>query len=317
MAEKHWALLDITSKKYVTGFEFILTTDVPCHLFMRWTLIVPKQHSIPVYRRGLAMHADKYFCFDVYTDNEQKEDGDTLIHTFHKKNWPICQTRYFYFHGNINGIASPSTTAIFEKHRTEEHKMYEKQYTAHSETGWCPLEKPTWPEVHDGSAVFGYETTARLYLWAAVTAAPLYYIRRVFLRFDTSDLPADATIIKATISIYAYTKRDWGNPEMHLVSGSGLGQDFSADDYLSLLANTALRAPVMDVTDIVLNAYNDFELNAKAMEEISLTQRTIFGVKTSFDNNNEIPIDGSKETMLEFGGSADGHPPKLEVWYVR
>ena len=68
------------------------------------------------------MHADKYFCFDTYTDNQQKEAGDTLIHTFIKKNWPICQTRYFYFHGTIDGAPSPSTTAIFKKHQLEAEK---------------------------------------------------------------------------------------------------------------------------------------------------------------------------------------------------
>lgn len=65
------------------------------------------------------MHADKYFCFDVYEDNEQEEAGDTITHTFIKPDWPVCQTRFFYFHGRIDGEPSPSTTAIFKQHHAE------------------------------------------------------------------------------------------------------------------------------------------------------------------------------------------------------
>lgn len=117
MAKQYWALLDIQQTAIAGGFQIVLTTDVPCHLFMRWTTTIPQQHSIPVYRRGLAMHADKYFCFDAYKDNEQEEANDTTTHTFIKVDWPTCETRYFYFHGTISGEPSPSTTAIFKKHR--------------------------------------------------------------------------------------------------------------------------------------------------------------------------------------------------------
>lgn len=116
MAKKYWALLTIAVTFSADVGTIILTTDVPCHLFMRWTLIVPQQHSIPVYRRGIAMHGDKYFCFDTYEDNEQEEAGDTIAHTFIKPDWPVCQTRYFYFHGRIDDDPSPSTTAIFRQH---------------------------------------------------------------------------------------------------------------------------------------------------------------------------------------------------------
>lgn len=62
------------------------------------------------------MHGNRYFCFTVYTDNEQEEEGDTYIHTFIKHDWPDCQTRYFYFVGERFGLPSPSTSPVFEKH---------------------------------------------------------------------------------------------------------------------------------------------------------------------------------------------------------
>ena len=147
MPKKYWALLDIQQVVIPHGFKLTLTTDVPCHLIMRWTLIVPQQHKIPVYRRGIALHTDKYFCFDTYTDNQQKEAGDTLIHTFIKKNWPICQTRYFYFHGTIDGEPSPSTTAIFKKHQVEAKKeTMMPLFNSLEPQSFRPLISDTWAD---------------------------------------------------------------------------------------------------------------------------------------------------------------------------
>jgi len=100
-----------------TGYKIVIQTDIDCHLWMRWTTIKPQEHFTPTIKRGMVFNLKKYFCFDAYTDNEQEEAGDTTEHTFIKEPWPSCQTRFFYFHGEISGVASKSTTPIFEKHR--------------------------------------------------------------------------------------------------------------------------------------------------------------------------------------------------------
>lgn len=107
----------VTPELIPEAFRLIATTDILCHLYMRWTLKKPRIHDIPVFRRGLQMHGDRYFCFTVYKDNEQEEAGDTLVHTFIKPNWPYCQTRYFYFWATVATIPQPSTSAIFKLHR--------------------------------------------------------------------------------------------------------------------------------------------------------------------------------------------------------
>jgi hypothetical protein len=65
------------------------------------------------------MHGDLYICFTAYHDNEQEEAGDTLVHTFIKVDWPVCQTRYFYFYGSIAGEMCVSTSAVFALHKEE------------------------------------------------------------------------------------------------------------------------------------------------------------------------------------------------------
>lgn len=119
MAVDKWFMSSIEQILTATGYKIIIQTDVPSHLWMRWTLTPPKEHLTQRTKRGLPLMLEKYYCFDVYEDNEQEEDGDTLEHTFIKEPWPVCETRYFYFHGEIAGVASKSTTTIFKKHRKE------------------------------------------------------------------------------------------------------------------------------------------------------------------------------------------------------
>ena len=112
-----WSIESIEQIRTDTGYKIIVTTDVPCHLYMRWTTVKPQEHIIPVERRGLYLHSDKYFCFVAWHENEQEEEGDTITHTFIKEPWPICETRYFYFSGTVSGQPSKSTSPIFTKHR--------------------------------------------------------------------------------------------------------------------------------------------------------------------------------------------------------
>lgn len=111
-----WYLKTITQTRTASGEQFVLVTDVPCHLWLRYSFIEPKKHTIPVERRGLPLREDLYFCFDSYLDVEQVEPGDTLIHTIIVEPWPYCQERWYYFHGEIAGVPSPSTTPVFYKH---------------------------------------------------------------------------------------------------------------------------------------------------------------------------------------------------------
>ena len=107
---------DVAPFRIPDGVKLVVTTDIPSHLFMRWSLHVPRSHTIPIQRRGVWHYADRYFCFTVYEDNEQEEAGDTLIHTFLKVPWPICQCRYFYFWGKVGDTVCVSDTPCFQLH---------------------------------------------------------------------------------------------------------------------------------------------------------------------------------------------------------
>ncbi len=111
---------DITFVPSDTGVRIIVTTDVACHVWLRVTLQQPWVHKQASYIRGLAIQDDVRFCFVTYHDNEQFEDGDTLIHTFYKTDWPVCTTKWFYPFASIGGSFVVSTGPFFEYHNTGE-----------------------------------------------------------------------------------------------------------------------------------------------------------------------------------------------------
>lgn len=112
----NWCIIKIEYYPTPGSVTIVVTTNTLCHLFMRWTIAEPQQHKIPRLRRGLFIFDDKRFCFVAYHENEQLEPGDTLVHTFIKGNWPVCQTRWFYFIGTRAGEQQPSTSPIFKYH---------------------------------------------------------------------------------------------------------------------------------------------------------------------------------------------------------
>lgn len=112
----YWAPIKEVEAPWSDTVTIVVTTESACHLYMRWTLEPPLKHKISRVVRGITLSTETRYCFVAWHENEQIEDGDTLVHTFVKPNWPICQTRYFYFIGSKQRIESPSASPIFFYH---------------------------------------------------------------------------------------------------------------------------------------------------------------------------------------------------------
>lgn len=113
MAIYYWFLRSFTEYAYKEAYHITLVSDTYCHLWLRWSFNPPQTHPRAREFRGLAVMGDVYYCFTAYHDIEQDEAGDTLTHTFTVPNWLANQIRWFYFHGEISAVASPSTSPIF------------------------------------------------------------------------------------------------------------------------------------------------------------------------------------------------------------
>ncbi len=108
-----WYLTGISERVTIETLTVTLVTDVPCHLWCRQTIDPPHVHLLATTLRGVTTKNDPYYCFDAYHDLEQIEPGDTLEHTFILTQFLENTTRYYYFHGQIAGVNSLSTSCIF------------------------------------------------------------------------------------------------------------------------------------------------------------------------------------------------------------
>lgn len=97
----HFSVLSISQNITPEGVIIVATTDVPAHIYMSWTVEPPWVHRREVIRRGVPFMDAAYWCFIHYRQLEQIEQGITHDHTFFLTDWPICQTRWFYFFGQI------------------------------------------------------------------------------------------------------------------------------------------------------------------------------------------------------------------------
>jgi len=109
----HFSIRDTVPAHTHADNTVTMTSDVPCHLWLRWTHVPPRIHRQPVLKRGLWKNDDVRFCFDVYQDLEQDEPGDTTEHTFTFSPCVDCFSFWYYTWGYINGVLSPSTSVIF------------------------------------------------------------------------------------------------------------------------------------------------------------------------------------------------------------
>ena len=111
-----WACLTIRYIPTEYDVTAVATTDVPCHLWARWSENEPQFHKKSYIIRGQITPWGLRICFTSYQDLEQLEPGDTLTHTFYWDDWVYCITRWFYLYGTIGGLKSPSTSGIFKYH---------------------------------------------------------------------------------------------------------------------------------------------------------------------------------------------------------
>jgi len=115
-AISNWAATDVVTEYTETIVTLVVTTNIPVHLWMRWTLTEPLKHPSEEFRRGILLMSGIKWCFVAFHENEQEEPGDTLVHTFIKPDWPVCQTRWFYFLGTKQAEETPSASPIFHYH---------------------------------------------------------------------------------------------------------------------------------------------------------------------------------------------------------
>jgi len=146
----NWAILTIAYYNSFDGVIITVTTDNPCHLYIRISDQFPQKHIHPAESRGAQVQTYIDQCFVAYTDIEQTEPGDTLVHIFDVAPWETCQTKWFYFWGTKRRQPVPSATPIF---------VYHKKSAAAPPIPWTLLLTEPWlgPVPQPGYALLLYE----------------------------------------------------------------------------------------------------------------------------------------------------------------
>lgn len=233
-AISNWAPLDITSVDDVSGMTIVVRTDIPCHLYMRWTNTEPLKHPSTEYRRGLLIQTGTYFCFVAWHENEQLEPGDTLIHTFFKPNWKYCETRWFYFIGTKQAEESPSASPIFFLHK-EVEVMQGPYYLTVQDKHWTKylhryVSGQTYTQCHESPVASAINASGNRPVNQAKTSTNKYWLRRKPLYFDVTALPANAFISSAVMHQYgAYPVA--GVDKVHLFRAPDLNDPPVLADY--------------------------------------------------------------------------------------
>lgn len=327
---RHFAVLEIVQTPTETGYQIVVTTNNPCHLVMRWINYEPNPHIKLTWDRGTLTSKQKVVATCWWHNNEQEEAGDTLIHTFIKEPWPVCETRWFFFWATVDGVVSPSTSAIFSKHRTLAPTTMTFYPDPHPEITSVDGEADyygsyagaPWATVHDGAGngADHIDISAAITIMSGHSTNKWRGIWRTFLLFDTSIIPAGAPILEATLRVKGATTIGglyFPDFTVCLVETWPLSDTtIEAADYQNL--GTALCSDTLiKWNDWLYNDWNEFPLNAYGRGKVISAGITKFGLREySYDLLNVEPVWKKGRTTNRSFFTADretGFKPELTV----
>jgi len=122
-------------------------------------------------------------------------------------------------------------------------------------------------------------------------AFSVYGVERSGVVFDTSTIPADATITSATLSVqYAASSGDMSF-NVTIVSGVDLGDTIVAADYGDLVNDTTSFGEAL-ASDLDSAGYHNIDLNATGIAAIVKAGTTRFGIRSSRDISSTAPTGG-------------------------
>lgn len=127
------------------------------------------------------------------------------------------------------------------------------------------------------------------YISASSTTNQFSNLYRGFFLFDTSSIPANATIISATLSLYGTGKTNGlGSPDIHIASASPASDSTLTNGDFDNIGTTSFGS--VSYAGWSTSGYNDFVLNASGLANISKGSgaRSRFSAQFSWDINNSF-----------------------------
>jgi hypothetical protein len=229
----NFAVLTIAYSHTATSVIITITTNTPCHLTCYYTDKEPGSHRTSRNQRGLTLPWGVYYCFVAWQSVEQTEPGDTLTHTFEIPAWSYCQIKWLAFRGTVAGQLSPSVSPIFKHHHPGLPVV--QTFIARTTDGYLsnPSHIYDYLTAHDSTIAGAYDTGLTWWVGQEL-AVDFYFVMRAGLFFDTSEIPAGAKILSATLSYRVAAKYGW-DYDIVIVSGDDLSEPLQPHHYHDLL----------------------------------------------------------------------------------
>ncbi|GAH84088.1 unnamed protein product, partial [marine sediment metagenome] len=235
-------------------------------------------------------------------DNEQEEAGDTLSHTWLKSNWPVCETRWFYFVGSQGGTPSVSETAIFKFHfpapPPEPPPPMLKVFFAQSNNRTIQSTNVAWAPTWAGSGltVLGNYDAPNYLIMSGASLVATYWARRAFLTFPTQTLPDTARLVSAFLSVRPFYHRrtsSSANPYWQITPGHQSDPVITSDWTAQNTATGVLGQ--IDYDDLVNEVYNEIPLNTEGLLHLSKYLPTRYCLRAELDVLNIVPPLGGNQ----------------------
>ena len=320
--QSHWYLKDLQYSYLDDGFKLVATTDVTCHLFARMTTTPPRKHALPSMRRGLFLQGDIRFCFVVYKDNEQNEAGDTLIHTWHKSAWPICETRWFYFVGTQGGSPSVSESPIFKFHfpapPPEPPPPIEKWFFGTNDNNDMHSNDGVWLQCWHGSRlrIPNHSLPPQCYVVSDWVLTATYYCRRSWLYIDTSTLPSTFKMLAGELNVYAWELMQTSSfawPNFCITRGVQ-SAPFHFRDWSNQNTETFIIGKI-DIRTAILNSYNPIAIDPAYQSFLTPGGITKLCLRMDGDIANVPPPLGRNALVYYTDCKGAGYRPFLHISY--
>ena len=312
----HFVVRNVIYALTTNGYLVTCYTNYPCHLWLRWTNIIPQKHVNPVIVRGAPVGTYIDQCFVVFNDVEQNEAGDTYTHTFTLEPWPSCERRWFYFWGTVAGVISPSASAIFTKHRP-----YISIFKSDPGSGLTTVDGQVirgsygepFLDLMTGPGGGASPATATLYADIMASVLPNLWsvCTRSIMTFNLTGIPSGHEIIEASFFLWGQGKNDTGGDKPRLALFNAYPQsknNLIPADYQAI-GHYALTNEI-GYDDFHLGSYNELKFTATGLTFIKPNWINAFGLRESkFDALTMPPPWIAGRTLRFFGYSVDHTVP--------
>lgn len=146
--------------------------------------------------------------------------------------------------------------------------------------------------------------------------SPIYGVKRSFVYFDTSTIPATATINNVTLSLYVYSDASTTDFNVTIQSGQPTyphnplqGSDFY---YARYSGNGGNRSTGDGLSE---GSYWNITLNADGLDFINVGGETKFCLRASRDINGDTPA-GEERVIFYSANAGSNYTPKLYISYT-